>query len=460
VIKFIKKIFLNDYVYCFIFVGALMWLISLLTGTAIELTNPFKEALNDFAVTDLAFTKLRVDNTEEDSSFFGRLRVRSPEADTNVVIVNTARMENAALAAVINNINQHQPAVIGINEVLHSNGNRFSDSLLIGSLKNVKKLVYAVRHEDFDSENQEHKSISAPDSMFLVFRHENDSTIFRVAEMGFENMATNDKDFKTTRHFYTNSKVNGKNHQFFSVELAKAFSPQKVDAFMKRANDYEIINYLGNWDKFYSIDAIQALNNEFDPSIIRGKIVIMGYLGESLNDEKFWDDFKYYTPINKKYAGKTFPDMFETVIYANIVSQIVANRHINVLDTNFNLLLNIFICFINVIIFSILFHSAAVWWDLFSIVITLIEILVFLISTTLIFGYFNLQIDLNPSILFVLLLGTFLELYYGLWKVAIQKLFLRQMINAEAKKRDEINKALKGTARNVLNDLKNMNPNK
>ena len=60
----------------------------------------------------------------------------------------------------------------------------------------------------------------------------------------------------------------------------------------------------------------------------------------------------------------------------------------------------------------------------------------------------------------MLLLGTFLELYYGLWKVAIQKLFLRQMINAEAKKRDEINKALKGTARNVLNDLKNMNPNK
>jgi len=436
--KFIKKLFLNDYVYCALFVFALLWLITIIPINK-ELTEPFAEALGDFEITDLGFTVLRA---------------KEDKADTNIVIVNTSRMGNAELAAMINQLNQYQPAVIGINEVLHQSGDYFTDSILVSALSNTKELVFAAKLKDFNDSTRQWQAIEHSDSIFMNFPHE--ITSVRYAEVGLENMFTHERDFKTTRHFYSKANYRGEEMKFFASELAEILAPEKVEKFMKRANEYEVINYIGNYDKFTTLDANQVLNGEFDPSSIKGKIVIMGYLGESLQDEKFWDDFKYYTPMNKNYAGKTFPDMFETVIYANIASQILNDDHIYVVSDDLDLIINIVICLINVILFSALFHAAAVWWDIFSIIFTLIEIIVLELGTAFVFSRYGIEVNLNPSIVFVLVLGQFIELYYGLFKVAIQKLTVKYMIANEAEKRMKLKKSMKNTSKSVLDDLRNI----
>lgn len=411
-----------------------------------ELTDPFGDALGDFEITDLAFTHLRAEETI---------------ADTNITIVNTGVLSRAELAEVIRKINLYHPAVIGFNEIIKKSDDNFGDSLLSASLRDVENIVYTSKLSDYDENTKEYKKLDICDTMFLQFE---DSIGVKYAETGFENMFTGERDFKTTRQFYERAKVNGVQENFFAVELIRVISPEKVEKFMKRAQPYEIINYRGNYEKFNTIDADQALNGEFDPSIIKGKVVILGYLGASLSDEKFWDDYKYYTPLNKKYAGKTFPDMFETVIYANIASQILNNTHIDLASNSLDIALNLLICFLNVILFSKLYHSAAVWWDVFSIIISLVEILAIMIVTALVFSLYKYDINLNFSIVFALVLGNFLELYYGLFKIAIQKWTVKFRILREDRKRralkdlvsTDANKMNKGLSDFDFNSLKNL----
>ncbi|TAF72569.1 MAG: CHASE2 domain-containing protein [Bacteroidetes bacterium] len=446
-VKFLKKLFLNDYIYCSIFVAVLLGSLYLIPVDS-ELTDPFGDALGDFEITDLAFT---------------HLRTKDPVADTNITIINTGVLGRAELAEVIRKINAHKPAVVGFNEILKKSNDYFGDSLLSAALRDVDNIVYTSKLSDYNDSTKQYAKLDICDTMFLQFE---DTLGVKFAETGFENMFTHERDFKSTRQFYERASINGVQENFFAVELVRVIAPERVEKFMKRAQPYEIINYKGNYEMFNTIDAEQALNGEFDPSIIKGKIVILGYLGASLSDEKFWDDYKYYTPLNKKYAGKTFPDMFETVIYANIASQILNNTHINLASNSLDFWLNFIICFLNVIIFSKLFHSAAVWWDIFSLIISLVEVLIILISTALIFSNYSFDINLNFSIVFVLVLGNFLELYYGLLKIAIQKWTIKWRILKEDRKRRDLKDLVTADAKNLmtknlsefnLDNLKNIN---
>jgi len=400
-----------------------------------ELIDPFKEALGDFEVTDLAFTKLR---TQE------------PAADTNIVIVNTGTMERAELAAAVRNLNEYKPAVIGFNDILYRSEDNFGDSLLAEVLKEVDHIVYTSKLSNYNDSTGIWEGIEVSDSLFMKFE---DTLGVKYADTGFKNMFTHNKDFRTTRHFYERANIIGNAHEnFFPVELIEAIAPKKVEKFMKRAKEYEVINYRGNIEKFTTLDAEQVLNGEFDPTLIKGKILILGYLGESLAQEKFWDDYKYYTPLNQKYAGKTFPDMFETVIYANIASQILADNHVNVVSDRTNLIINFVICFLNVVLFSLLFHAAAVWWDAFSIIITLFETVILMLGTALIFGLYKIEININISIVFILVLGTFLELYYGLLKIAIQKFTVKYRIKREDEQRRKLQDLVGAQSKSILSE--------
>ena len=64
-----------------------------------------------------------------------------------------------------------------------------------------------------------------------------------------------------------------------------------------------------------------------DLSFIKDKIVLLGFMGINLNDKTFEDIF--FTPLNERYAGKSFPDMYGVVIQANIISMILNKKYIN-----------------------------------------------------------------------------------------------------------------------------------
>ncbi len=53
----------------------------------------------------------------------------------------------------------------------------------------------------------------------------------------------------------------------------------------------------------------------------------MGYLDRNLENQKS------FTPRNRKVAGRAYPDMFGTVIWANIIAMILNNDYIRELFT-------------------------------------------------------------------------------------------------------------------------------
>src|SRR5204863_8612664 len=97
------------------------------------------------------------------------------------------------------------------------------------------------------------------------------------------------------------------------------------------------------------------------PEMIKGKAVIFGFLGKQLGDPS-WSD-KFYTPLNKKLAGKANPDMFGVVVHANIVSMILDEDYVDQMSDWQQYLLAFVICVLNVALFSIINTRYPSWYD-------------------------------------------------------------------------------------------------
>src|SRR5690606_20383281 len=136
-------------------------------------------------------------------------------------------------------------------------------------------------------------------------------------------------DVKISRSFFPRVDVNGEEALAFSVKLAMAYDSAVTAKFLARGKDEELINFRGNFEMvdvrqaalkdehlaatnfpsmFFALDVRQVLMEDFDPSVLRDKIVILGYLGDTFGDPA-WED-KFFTPLNLKIAGRANPDMF------------------------------------------------------------------------------------------------------------------------------------------------------
>src|SRR5690606_37362775 len=151
-------------------------------------------------------------------------------------------------------------------------------------------------------------------------RSDPDFREFALAE-GFANLDTEaayQDDVKTCREFHPVLDVNSNPHYAFGVQLAMLYDSTAASKIFDRGNETEVVNYRGNVvdflgttnypQLFFTIDVDDVMTENFDPALFKDKIVIMGYLGAYLGDPS-WSD-KFYTPLNKKLAGKANPDMF------------------------------------------------------------------------------------------------------------------------------------------------------
>ena len=99
-----------------------------------------------------------------------------------------------------------------------------------------------------------------------------------------------------------------------------------------------------------------SLSKEF----LRGKIVLIGYLGENLVDSLSCHD-KYFTPLNENYVGRSMPDMYGVVIHANIVSMILNDSYIYNLDNYLIVFFALFLCYVNILFFEFIKVNYSLW---------------------------------------------------------------------------------------------------
>ncbi|MCW5909435.1 MAG: CHASE2 domain-containing protein [Cyclobacteriaceae bacterium] len=414
-----KKYWL-DCVFATVFVFAVLWGISGLADLKIfDALNPIAEAVEDTKLTDFAFTTLRVE---------------PPLVDTDIVIVNIGNLPRGMIGRQIEVLNSLQPKIIALDMIFYCPFSRDSiecpnaydtlgNKILADAIANTNIMVLGHKLAQSKTLLKEKPVTDEIDSLI-----HSDENIRGHAYEGFVNLATDadhQEDLKICREFVPAYEVYGKQELAFPVKIASLYDSVKTKRFLERNNEEEVINYRGNildWHtaseypgRYIVLDYDQVLDTtSFVTSMIKDKIVIMGFLGKDLRDPS-WED-KLFTPLNKKPGGRARPDMFGVVIHANIVSMILSEDYIDVLEEWQGITIAIVLVFLNVILFAIIYDRIPLWFDTASIALQLTELISFVLLMPYVMYWFNFELEISLAMVALALAGPCFEIYISIIK--------------------------------------------
>ncbi|MGE5353411.1 MAG: CHASE2 domain-containing protein, partial [Acidobacteriota bacterium] len=347
-------------------------LIPLKTG----ILDPLAKAISDFDIYDLVFSRLRTEQLP----------------DTNIVIVNVGNLDREGIARQIDTLNKYHPKLIALDIFFWKEKDPRQDSVLSRAISNCSSIVMVSMLERFN----EDKNIY--DTLLTSLPRFSGKSV-----TGYANFPEDEKgSFRTIRRFQPFAFYKDNKEMAFPVRIVETIDKNKYENFLKRGNETEIINYRGNFNKFYFLDTYNLLEGNFNRSIIKDKIVLMGYMGEDLNTKVLEDIF--FTPLNESYAGRSFPDMYGVVINANIVSMLLDENFIDRMPYFLSLLIALTFCFLTTLgLYTIKskykdWFGAAFKW--FILLVTILE----LDLGVNIFNYFNYKINLTLLLAAVVLI--------------------------------------------------------
>ncbi|HMR56957.1 MAG TPA: CHASE2 domain-containing protein [Cyclobacteriaceae bacterium] len=408
-----------------VFVFTLMWGVDKITDFKFfNAFDPISQALSDFELTDYAFSNLR----------------ETPSVDQRIVLVNLAPTRGL-IAQQIMQLKALNPKVIGVDSFFDCEGGLY-DTLncpqLLDTLGNlmlsnaiqeagnvvlVSKLVQTkalASKGDID----EYDSIEYSDKMFRDYA--------RNAYANLPTDANYQDDVKLCRSLFPKMTVNGNEELAFSVRLAMMYDSVKTEKFLARNKYEEVINFRGNVElmdnrlssiskedisttrypiMFYAIDWDKFLEEQYLEDIFKGSIVMLGSMGSYFGDLS-WED-KFFTPLNKKVAGRANPDMFGLVVHANVVAMILNEDYIGELKEWHKYAIAIVVCFFTIILFILIDRHLPLWFDTLSVLIQVVLLLTVSGSVVYFFTNYSAKLDLALTLAASALVGPAYDIFKG-----------------------------------------------
>lgn len=367
----------------------LMWVFSLLPN--FDFIDPLSTALKDFELTDIVFSHHAFNKNEQ--------------ADTNIVIVNIGKLSRPEIGTMIRRLNAHRPKVIGIDAFFRKEKGPELDTTLANALQEADgKVVLVEELANYDEKTGVFDTILTSASIFT--QH----CIGAYANVYNEEYS----DFRTVRKFVPIQSVRGQTYPAFPVKICEIVNPKAVEKLYERKNEIERINYRGNLEKFYTLDVPDMFNPDVDISFVKDKIVLIGFINMDSVGRSNEDIF--FTPLNQRFAGKTFPDMYGIVIHANTISTILSGQYIDTMPEFLSWLIAIAFGYANVLLFSYIYLKYDNFYDLVIRILQVAESLVLLYLTILIFYEFDYELNLLLAFSVALLGGDVLDMYFGILK--------------------------------------------
>jgi CHASE2 domain-containing sensor protein len=360
-----------------------------------DLFDPIAKAFEDFEISDIVYTE--PEPGEEDKA------LRPPTtADTNIVLVNIQNLNRAQLAQQIEILNKYEPAVIGIDAFFRKEKGPDMDFPLEMALSQVKNLVLVSELEGGLEETGCFDSVSTSHPMFNQYAHNGFANVIAAAE---------GKGFRTVKDFYPYYCVADTTYPNFTVKVASFFDPAAVERLKERGHEEEYINWRGRYNKFLALDWDDVLLEKYDLSFIKGKIVLMGYLGPRLGEYDLIDIF--YTPQNKRVAGRSYPDTYGVTVHANVISQILHGNYLWYMPDWATRLLIFIITYLNVALFIYIGDKRRTMYDLFTKGIQLVEVALFMFVIVMLMLKFGIKVNLTFLFASIVICGDLTEVYIG-----------------------------------------------
>jgi len=379
--SFFIRWFNTDYLIVTLSLFISVSLLGLLTFN-LTIFNPISKALTDFNFCDLLYSRM---NSEHEM------------LDTNIVLVNIGHLDRARIAEQIQIIRKHQPKVIGFDGFFSARRDSTVDVILQGQLckSKIVMAVYLTGKNELDAKFDK-LEISDP--------------WFSSGVTGFVNLGGSNPTTSTVRYFSPSEVFRGRTLEAFGVEIVKRYNPDAVRYLKDRNNDREVINYIGNKNAFISFDANEILDSLADLEIIKDKIVLMGYIGESFQSRPDLEDI-YYTPMNPELTGRSIPDMYGVVIHANIINMILKRNYINSMPVWLCIVLSYILCYFYISFITwfndrkqLLFN---VTFPFFLLLLNIVIVYIFF----LLYEYCNYSINSGYFLAPIILFKTFLSYY-------------------------------------------------
>jgi len=369
---------------CTFFVFAFLYILQAIPAQFDSL-DPIGRALADFELTDVVFSQIR----------------KEPPPDTNIVLVNIKELDRAGIGRQVQILSKYNPKVIGIDAFFRKKKSFEQDIQLIMSLSQVPNLVMVSELTYPNEDATCFDSLATSHPQFNQF-----------GITGFANMKTAIEGYKTTREFVPSFCVGDSTELSFAAQIVKYYDSTKVEPLLARGREVETINWRGNYTKFFRLDAEEVLEENFDPSLIEGKIVLLGFLGTRWLGQPSLDD-TFFTPLNDNSAGKAIPDMFGVTLHANIISMILHANYIQVIPLWLSIVIAFILVFLNVSLFFFIGSNYKVYYDLITKSLQLVEVIILLAISIVALLIFNWKMDLTLAIIAIIFSGDLTELYVG-----------------------------------------------
>jgi len=352
--------------------------------------KPIKEAIADFNITDVYFSKILPDT--------------DPPRETDIVIVNTGvntkngfkELSDVNYAQIVNKILPEAPSVIGIDHEFTISEDNPKYEIIAQIFSQSEDIIFSSK---FDAE-------------------EGENTFVNQFATGFEEvLLVENKKYNSVRAFNPYFIRNQDTIYNYAVELARIYNPDAVIRFLKRKNEKETINYLGDWQQYDIINATQLFKGDYPEDFFTDKIVMLGVVDTSAASDEFAR--MYYTPLNETTAGKTFPDMYEIVLHANIVSMLLTDEYFFTSPIWLAPLVAFVICYFNMILFGYVGYKNAKWYEIVALGTFVAETLFIAWLTIVLFYSYRFELNLTLTIIAAAVSIPVFELYTDTFKPTI-----------------------------------------
>ena len=395
--SFLKKryLFLRDILFINILLFIMILILGLITFN-VSFFDPFKQAFKDFSFANVYFAKMN-DTTR---------------VDTNIILINTGMLSRVGIAKLITGITRYHPKVIGIDHIFLAR--KPNDSILAGALRKAPAVVGACRLYPLPGGKHSKLDKSNP--------------YFPVSDYGIVNMPADDPTFSTLRHTQFRYVVSKDTLYSFAAEIVNRYDPDAFERARPWFDEYQIINYSGNQQSFLTIDARHFSDSLADLSIVKGKIVLLGYMGDSLGAAKKLEDI-YYTPMNSRIAGRTSPDMYGVVIHANIISMILGQSFIYSVPFFYECVFAFMITFIHLLVIFPLYRSDHKYYELLASTLQYFSSGILLYIYFILFAKTQVSFNMTLTIIGLISMKVVINIYYSIIKFCNRFFIFKTSIN-------------------------------
>lgn len=362
----------------------------------LDFLDPIQNTLEDFQISDLVFSRI----IEEENI----------PVDTNIVLINISRLQRDELAELLEIVIENEPKVIGIDAFFTNKKEPNGDSLLSEAISKAGNIVLVSKLIDLDTSERIWNNIILSDSIFSSY-----------TSHGYANLILDEDSTRTVRIFTPYQIVIDDTVNCFALEIVKLYDEDAYHYLYSRDNELEIISFKGNTNKFKTIDYIEFFKGKREFPELKGKIALLGYIGPKLNELTNEDIF--YTPLNDNYVGKSYPDMYGVVIWANIIAMILDRNYYYITPDWLSQFFVLFILYFVMAVYTLIRYKLPSLYESFTIIWNFGSIILF--AFIIAFSFYLLKIDLHiEGIFFGLIIS---KQMYEVWVDSL-KLFILDFV--------------------------------